>query len=324
MKSLKNKTALVTGGAGFIGSHLSQGLLDMGARVIVLDDLSTGKKENMKDFLKNPKLFFIRGDANNLNTLKNIFASYKIDYVFHYAAKVGVVRTYEDPLGVLRDLEGFRPILELSKKNKIKKAIFSSSSEVYGNPLELPSKEDGALNPKIPYAAAKLVGEHYFRFYFHKLGLPATALRFFNVYGPRQESSSYGFVTGIFIRQALEGKPLTVYGNGTQTRDFVFIKDNVRAAIATLFAPKTDGEVINLGSGKPSTILNLAKKIAKVSEDPKVKIKFVPRPEHDFILYRHPHVSKMKQLLGFLPEYSLEDGLRMTYDWYKQNYGKRN
>lgn len=322
MKSLKNRTVLVTGGAGFIGSNLSREIINEGGEVIVLDDLSTGKKENLKSLFGNPKFVFIKGDANNAETLKNVFDSHKIDYVFHYAAKVGVIRTFNDPLGVLRDLEGFRPILELSKKNKIKKAIFASSSEVYGNPLELPSREDGFLNPKIPYAATKLVGEHYFRFYCHKLGLPATALRFFNVYGPMQESSQYGFVTGIFIRQALERKPLTVFGDGMQTRDFVFIEDNVKAAIATLFAPKTDGEVINLGSGRPSTILDLAKKIAKISGDPKVKIKMVPRPKHDFILYRHPHVEKMKQLLGFLPKYTLETGLTRTFDWYKQNYGE--
>lgn len=317
---LRNKTLLVTGGAGFIGSHLTDKLLRCGAKVISLDDLSSGNMRNIRVFLINKNFKFIKGDANDLPTLRKIFRLQKIDYIFHYAARVGVQRTFERPLEVLRDVDGIKFILELSVKHKIKKVMFASSSEVYGNPVEIPEKEDGYLNPHMPYGVVKLLGEHFMQSYYKTFGLKTCSLRFFNVYGPRQDSTPYGFVTGIFMNKVLQGGPLVVFGDGMQTRDFVFVEDNINAAFAALLSEKTNGEVMNVGIGRAVTILTLAKKIIGVSGKRDVKIEFRPHRAGDSIRHRNPSVVRMKKLIKYSPEYSLDKGLKATYDWYKETY----
>ncbi|HBT81323.1 hypothetical protein A2757_01455 [Candidatus Giovannonibacteria bacterium RIFCSPHIGHO2_01_FULL_48_47] len=319
MKQLKGRNILVTGGAGFLGSNLTHSLLGKGAKVICFDDLSTGKIKNIKEFLGQGNFKFIKGNANNYRELQKAFLKNKIDYVFHYAARVGVLRTVERPLEVLEDILGIRNILDLALKNKIKKALFSSSSEVYGEPLNLPEREDGHLGAKFPYATVKLLGEHYFQAYWKTFGMPTSAVRIFNVYGPKQESSSYGFVVGIFIRQALGGKPLSVFGDGKQTRDFVYVEDNINAVIRALLSDRTNGESVNIGADRPVTIKELAQKIIRISGSKKSKIKFVPLRKGGEIRHRFPDMTKMKKLIGFRPEHSLEEGLKKTFLWYKSN-----
>jgi UDP-glucose 4-epimerase len=319
-KQIKNKIFLITGGAGFIGSNLADAILANGGRVICFDDLSTGNLRNIAEARKNPRFVFIHGNANRLSDLQKAFKARKIDYVFHYAARVGVVRTTERPLEVLEDLEGIRNILELSRKHKIKKVMFSSSSEVYGDPVSLPEREDGPLNVRVPYATVKLTGEQLMRAYYEKYGLRTTVLRFFNVYGPRQDASSYGFVMGIFIRQALGGRPLTVFGTGNQTRDFVYVSDNVLLSFKALFSSKTDGEVLNIGRGRAISILALAKKIVSAVGRERVKIVFKPLRKGDFVRRRVPDISKMQRLLRMVPQISLEEGIQKTVQWYKSFY----
>lgn len=319
MKRLKGKNILITGGAGFLGSNLTRSLLEKGAKVACFDDLSTGKIKNIKEFLGQDNFKFIRGNVNNYRELTKAFSKNKIDYVFHYAARVGVLRTVEKPLEVLEDVLGIRNVLDLALKHRVKKALFSSSSEVYGEPINLPEREDGHLNAKFPYATVKLLGEHYFQAYWKTFGMPTCAVRIFNVYGPKQESSGYGFVVGIFIRQALEGKPLSVFGNGKQTRDFVYVEDNVNAVIRALLSDQTNGESVNIGAGRPVTIKELAQKIIRISGSKKAKIKFVPLRKGGEIRHRFPDMAKMKKLVGFQPEYSLEEGLEKTFLWYKSN-----
>ena len=190
-----------------------------------------------------------------------------------------------------------------------------SSSEVYGEPVELPEKEEDILNAKLPYAVSKHVGELYGKAYYTTYGLKTVSLRFFNVYGPKQISTSYGFVIGIFIKQALENKPITIYGDGKQTRDFTFIKDNITATILCADNNSTNGEIVNIGTGKRTTILQLAEIIKKICNS-RSTIKFIPERRLD-IVHRCADITRMKKLIGFTPKYSLAQGLRETIDWYK-------
>src|SRR3990167_3197413 len=282
-EQLKGKTVLVTGGAGFVGSHLARKLLENGARVIVLDNLSTGSESNIADLRVHKNFVFIKGDAN-----------------------------------ILTDIDGVRNVLEMSRKHGVKKVVFSSSSEVYGDPVEFPEREDGHLNPKMPYAVVKLVGEKYLELYNQIYGLKTCSLRFFNIYGPRQDSSAYGFVVGIFIKQALAGEPLSVFGDGTQTRDFVYIDDNINASILALLSAETDGQVVNIGTGRPMTVLDLAESIIRVVGGDGLEIKFLPTRSGGEIRHRFPDVGKMRKLLHYQPKYTIEKGLQETISWYKQ------
>lgn len=317
---MNTRTVLVTGGAGFIGNYLCRRLLKDGHKVICFDNLSTGSLENIKDI--QDQIVFIKGDANQYEDLKKVFDSFSVDTVFHYAAVVGVKRTLEDPVSVMKDLNGIQAVLELSRLHKVKKVIFSSSSEVYGEPVEIPEIETGHVNAKLPYAVVKLAGEKWLQAYHQMHGLNTTSLRFFNVYGPRQESSPYGFVVGIFMKQVLEGKAPTIFGDGSQTRDFVYIDDNIEAAIHAMESEKTAGEVINIGTGRPTTILDLAEDIIMLAgKKDELKVKFLGDIRND-VKHRFPDVSTMKNLLNFRPKYRLWDGLKKTWEWYKNNSGK--
>jgi nucleoside-diphosphate-sugar epimerase len=266
MTDISGKTILVTGGAGFVGSHLCERLLKEGASVICFDNLSTGKKENIQECKQNKNFVFVQGDVNVLDDIRSIFLERQIDYVFHYAATVGVKRVWEEPFRVLRDIDGIRNILDLSLMRGVKKVIYSSSSEAYGE-LTGDLAEDGIHNPhtRDAYALTKLIGENLVLGYYEKYKLPGVALRFFNVYGPRQESSDYGFVVGVFIRQVLSGRAPTIFGDGSQTRDFIYINDNVSVSLKALLSDKADGQVINIGKGTPTTIKELAEMVIKVS-----------------------------------------------------------
>jgi len=305
---------LVTGGAGFIGSHLCEVLADRHHLVTCFDNLSTGNSKNINHInLEN----FIQGDANNYKDLERAFRGDKIDRVFHYAAVCGVKRTLENPLLVLKDVAGIYNILDLSVKYGIEKVVFSSSSEVYGNPVEIPEVEDGHINAKLPYAAVKLIGENFMKAYYQQHKLKTCSLRFFNVYGPRQDGSAYGFVSGIFIEQVLGNKSPTIFNDGTQTRDFVYIDDNIEAAIRAMESDKTNGEVINVGTGKPITITDLAETVIKLcGKEGQIEPVYLAERRED-VMHRFPNVSKMLELLEFRPKIKLEDGLKKTIEWYK-------
>lgn len=307
------KIILVTGGAGFIGSHLCEKLLAKNFRVICFDNLITGSLKNISHIRND--LIFIKGDVNILSNLEPIFKSHRPKAVFHYAALVGVKRTMENPVAVLNDVSGTRHILDLSLKYGKPKVVFASSSEVYGEPVEIPEAENGHTNAQLPYAVTKLYCEKLMEAYWQKYKLPTCSLRFFNVYGPRQESSDYGFVVGIFIKKVLRGLPPQIFGDGTQTRDFVYIDDNTEASLRALEFYETNGEVINIGTGKPTTILDLAEEII-AARGLTEKIKPELLAARDDVRHRFPDVSKMRRLLRFKPQYSLVEGLRKTISYY--------
>ncbi|MBI5332231.1 MAG: GDP-mannose 4,6-dehydratase [Candidatus Aenigmarchaeota archaeon] len=309
---MKGKKILITGGAGFLGSNLTE-MLIKDNDIVCLDNVSTGNMNNVTDFIKDKNYTFVKGSIMDAEQLKKAMDG--IDIVFHYAAVVGVKKTLEEPLNVLNvNLNGTRNVLETALKTGVKKVVNLSSSEVYGEPVTVPEKEDGVLNAKLPYAVAKLATELYAKAYFTEHGLKTVSIRPFNVYGPRQISSAYGFVVGIFIEQVLAGKAITVFGDGLQTRDFTFVKDNLAATI--LAAEKIDdGTVTNVGTGKQTTVRELAEMILKLTAS-KSKISYVPERKLD-IVHRCADIARMKKLLGFTPKYSLEQGLKETIDWYE-------
>ena len=308
-------TVLVTGGAGFIGSHICEKLLQKGYNVICLDNLSSGNPQNIEGCKNNKKFVFIKGDSNSLD-LENVFKKNKIDFVFHYSYTMGNKVNIEEPTRVLNDVKGIQNIFELARKHDVKKIVYASSSEVYGEPAELPEREDGPVNPVVPYGSVKLLGEEFMKSYFQQYGLKGCALRIFNTYGPRQVTeSTYSFVVGNFIQQVLANKQPTIFGDGNQTRDFLYVDDNVEAAMHALESDKVNGKSLNVAKGERITIKDLADKIIKISGK-KMSPTFMPFRKHE-ILHRWADVSRMKSLLNFEPKIKLEEGLKRTMDWYK-------
>jgi UDP-glucose 4-epimerase len=311
---MPQKTFLVTGGAGFVGSHVCEYLAKRGDKVVCFDNLSTGKFENLTEAREN--MVFAQGDVNSRADLEKIFAEHRFDGIFHYAAIVGVKRTLQMPIEILEEVNGIRHILELALKNGKPKVMFSSSSEVYGEPVEIPETEDGHINAKLPYAVTKLYGEKMLEAYWEKHQLPTCSLRFFNVYGPRQDSSSYGFVGGIFVKNVLEGKAPVVFGDGAQTRDFVYVDDNVKASVLAFESEKTNGQVLNIGTGRPTTIFDLAQEVIFLcGKSGQIVPEFAEK--RDDVRHRFPDIRKMMTLLNFRPEISLQEGLKKLIAWYQ-------
>lgn len=294
---------LITGGAGFVPSSLADALLKKeDTELVLVDNFLTGKKENIP---QHPRCRFIKSDVNNYNDIAPVFLAFPFDYVFHYAAVVGVKRTLENPVMVLDDIQGIRNVLDLCKNTGVKRVFFSSSSEVYGEPVHLPQHEHTTpLNSRLPYAVVKNVGESFCRSYQQEFGLEFTLFRFFNTYGPKQ---SPDFVVSRFINAAIENKDITVYGDGLQTRTFCYIDDNTEACINALVRNLFVNDVVNVGNDKAITVLELAQTIIKVTGSKSKIIHLPPLPEGD-MTRRQPDIGSMKQLLKreFV---SLEDGL---------------
>ncbi|MGQ9847459.1 MAG: NAD-dependent epimerase/dehydratase family protein [Bacteroidales bacterium] len=295
---------LVTGGAGFIGSRLCEKLLEFNdVFVVAVDNLSTGHLKKLP--APNNRFRFIRADVNKKSEISEIMMSWKFDYVFHYAAVVGVKRTIENPLMVLKDIDGIRNILELSKNTGVQRVFYSSSSEIYGEPVEFPQNEDTTpLNSRLPYAIVKNVGESYLRSYQREFGLDYTIFRFFNTYGAKQ---SRNFVISKFIAKALKNEDITIYGDGLQTRTFCYIDDNVDACIEAFIKNYYVNDVVNIGGDKEITILDLAKTIIRLTGSSS-KIIFLPPLKEGDMRGRRPDITKMKKLIQ-KPLISLEQGL---------------
>jgi len=295
---------LITGGAGFLASSLADSLLaTQQYELVLVDNLVTG---DLRKLPQNPNSRFIKCDVNNYDDIAAIMTAYKFDYVFHYAALVGVKRTLENPVSVLRDIEGIKNVLGLSKNTGVKRFFFTSSSEVYGEPVELPQNEETTpLNSRLPYAVVKNVGEAYCRSYQKEYGLDFTIFRFFNTYGPKQ---SPDFVISRFLKAALKNEPLYVYGNGKQSRTFCYVNDNVDTIIACMTENAFVNDVLNIGSVKDFTILELARKVIEVTQS-RSNVEFLPPLKEGDMTRRQPDNSKMKQLLK-RDLINLEEGLQ--------------
>ena len=298
---------LITGGAGNIGSSLADKLSqDANNEIVIVDNLITGDLNKIPANREN--ITFIKGDVNNYRDISSIMLSYRFDYLFHYAAVVGVKRTIDNPKMVLNDIEGIKNILDISKNSHIKKVFYSSSSEVYGEPVEIPQFEDTTpLNSRLPYAIVKNVGEAFFRTYHQEYGLDYTIFRFFNTYGPRQSTD---FVISRFIFLAQQNIDITIYGDGLQTRTFCYIDDNIETIENILNQSCLDNEVINIGSDQEITILDLARKVIKLLNSKSRIIHIDPLKEGD-MARRRPDISKMKAVLN-RELTSLDTGILLT------------
>lgn len=290
---LTQKKILITGGAGNIGSALVKKLISANDNfVVVIDNLSTG---NLEKLPRSENLRFIKTDCNDFSQLSQIMFSNNFDYVFHFAAVVGVQRTQANPVLVLQDIEGIKNILELSKNCSVKHVYFSSSSEVYGEPVEIPQNEYSTpLNSRVPYAVVKNVGECFFRSYWQEFNLPYTIFRFFNTYGPSQSTD---FVIPRFLSAALSGRDIYIYGDGSQTRTFTYVDDTIDTMINIFDKNLLVNDVINIGSDKLISVLDLAKTIIQVSGS-KSQIKFLPPLKEGDMTRRQPDNSKMKEILN--------------------------
>jgi len=298
---------IVTGGAGFIGSHLAEELVRRGYQVTILDDLSTGKMGNIKKLPGKDNVQFIQGSVTNSSLLKELF--HGAIYVFHQAAIPSVPRSVKDPLATNEvNITGTLNVLLAARVSKVRKIIYASSSSVYGDTPTLPKREDMVPSPQSPYAVSKLAGEYYCRVFQEVYGLATVCLRYFNVYGPKQNpDSQYAAVIPRFLRWASEGSPLIIYGDGEQTRDFTFIADAVAANI--LAAESNASGVFNIGRGKSITINELARLVIKLTGNNVELVHQEPR-EGD-IRHSLADISKAGTF-GYEPRYNLEEGLEET------------
>jgi len=286
---------LVTGGAGNIGSALIEKLIsDKNNFVVIMDNLSTGYLSKLPS-ADHENWKFIKADVNNYREISAIMLAFNFHYVFHFAAVVGVIRTQENPVSVLNDISGIKHVLNLSKNSSVKHVFFSSSSEVYGEPVELPQHEHRTpLNSRVPYAVVKNVGESFLKSYQQEFGLPYTIFRFFNTYGPNQSTD---FVVSRFLALALKHEDITIYGDGTQTRTFTYIDDNIDTICNIMNKKLLENDVINIGSDILMTVLELANLVVSLTKSTS-KIIHIPALKDGDMTRRQPDNTKMKEILA--------------------------
>jgi len=312
-----DRCILITGVQGFIASHLAEFLLGKGYPVIGIDNGLTGDRKHIASFEDHPDFVSVEGDVNNRQDLQPLIEKYRPEFIFHYAACVGVKRTLDHPLWVLRDIKGIENIVELARQVGTRRVFFSSSSEVYGEPVEFPQNENTTpLNSRLAYAVVKNIGEVYLKAYSQEYGQEYTIFRFFNTYGPRQ---SEDFVMSRFIRAALDGSDLTIYGDGSQTRTFCYIDDNVEATYAAMESDAAANSVINIGSAIETPILELAKEVLQVSGADSRIVHLPPLPDGD-MTRRLPDNTSMLNLLGGRSLVTLEEGIERTLEYFSATY----
>jgi len=308
---------VVTGCAGFIGSHLVERLLEEGHHVIGIDNMRTGNQSNMASFSSHLEFNFIEADVCDPG-LKSKLPS-DIDLIFHLAAISSVTASIEDPILVNRNnVTGIVNVLDVARALDVSRVVFSSSAAVYGNPDKMPILEKTPVNPLSPYAASKIAGEEYMKAFRETYGIETTILRYFNVYGPRQAYSEYSGVLSIFINHAIRGEPITVEGDGEQTRSFVYVTDVARGTVLAGKTPKANGEVLNVSGLDLIRILDVAHKINQATSPEGSKIIHVD-PRIGDVRHSIGSMEKAQSVLGFTPEMPFETGLEHTISWYRSH-----
>ncbi len=312
-QELKGKY-LVTGGAGFIGSHLVENLVKQGHEVRVLDNFLTGKRENIAEFLA--EIDLIEGDIRDLDTCRKAVEG--MDFVLHEAALPSVPRSIEDPvLTHAINTGGTLNLLWASKENKVRKFVFASSSSVYGDDEILPKKEGLEGVPLSPYAVTKLAGEKFCQVFSRVFGLPTASLRYFNIFGPRQNPlSQYAAVIPLFITKIIQGERPVIFGDGKQSRDFTYVANIVEANRLAIQAPEISGEIINVACGDKTTVNQLFESIRQILQKDIRPIHEEPRPGD--IRHSYADIAKAQEVLEYEPKISLSEGLRETIRWYQE------
>lgn len=319
----KNSQALclVTGGAGFIGSHVVEGLLKEGCRVRVLDDLSTGKMENLNGALE--RIEFIEGDIRDEACLERAMKG--VSYVFHIAAVRAVLRSVDNPMETNDvNVTGTLRLFLAAKNAGVKRVVSTSSSSVYGDTDKFPSNEKEPLNPQSPYAASKAMGEYYARIFSSLYGLETVSLRYFNVFGPRQNPESrYSAVIPIFIDNLLKGVPPEIHWDGKQSRDFSYVDNVVHGNILAMKTPGISGEVFNIACHDETSVLDILNHLKRLLGIQKVQPVFHPKRAGD-VRRTFADIGKAKRMLGYQVQTGLEGGLRKTVEWFVKKYPPRN
>lgn len=312
MHDLKGKKVVVTGGAGFIGSNIVEELLDKGANVIVVDNLSTGRIENIKPFLD--KIIFVEKSVTDLNMLMDVFNG--VDYVLHQAAIPSIPRSIEDPIGTNdANINGTLNVFYAAHKTGVKRVIYACSSSSYGNVEKMPVNEDTPLNPISPYAVQKTVKEMYGKLFYRIHGLDTIGLKYFNVFGPKQDPhSKYSAVIPIFVKSILKNEKPIVNGDGSTTRDFTYVKNVVNANLLACLAPEVGGHVFNISSGKRISINELVQKINEILQKD-IKPEYVDFRKGD-ILHSYADISKAQKMLNYNVEIDFDEGLKRAIEHY--------
>ncbi len=310
----KISKVLVTGGAGFIGSHIVDELVKMGIETFVLDNLSTGSLENLRQHKDNKLLHMIIGDAKNIKNLLKPMSD--IDVVFHEAAIANVARSISDPMAVHDvNVNMTLEVMNFCVKNNVKRFVFASSAAVYGMITNKPVSENQICRPYSPYGASKLAIENYLDAYNHSYGLGTVALRYFNVYGPRQLLNDYSGVITIFINQLLNNIPPTIHGDGLQTRDFVHVKDIVRANLLCMESANAVGEVFNVATQNTISILALLNTLKTVTKS-NIVHKFGP-PKPGDVRFGYASIDKIRANLGFEPKFTISNNIVDVVEYLK-------